>query len=287
MHLNYHSLMQFFQINISKHQAINCSLYEAVISDKIMIIVSAAGVLQSFYKKIAEFFQNNSISTITFDYAGIGKSLHGNIKNENSSLVNWGNRDLEAVIKYTIETFPNHKIILLGHSIGGQLIGLTPSSYMADKIILVATQSGYWRFWKGVDKIKMWVNWYLLVPALTKVFGYLPSKKMSRMENLPKNVAEEWAKWCRSSDYLFASCSYNNLHFDGIKCKLTSISIDDDFFAPKKSVEWLTAKFSNASIKSLHLFPENFKTLKIGHFSLFTEKFKDSLWNILCEEANN
>ncbi len=258
-----------------------------MISDKIMIIVSAAGVLQSFYKKIAEFFQKNSISTITFDYAGIGKSLHGSIKNENSNLANWGNRDLEAVIKYTIETFPNHKIILLGHSIGGQLIGLTPSSYMADKIILVAAQSGYWRFWKGVYKIKMWVNWYLLVPALTKVFGYLPSKKLSRMENLPKNVAEEWAKWCRSSDYLFASCSYNNLHFDGIKCKLTSISIDDDSFAPKKSVEWLTAKFQNASIKSLHLFPENFRALKIGHFSLFTEKFKDSLWNILFEEANN
>lgn len=252
-----------------------------------MIIVSAAGVLQSFYKKIAEFFQNSSISTITFDYTGIGKSLHTNIENENSNLTDWGNRDLEAVIKHTIEAFPTHKIILLGHSIGGQLIGLAPSSYMADKIILVAVQSGYWRFWKGVGKIKMWVNWHLLVPLLTKGFGYLPSKKFSRMESLPKNVAEEWAKWCRSSDYLFASFPGNNLFFDRIKCKLTSISVDDDFFAPKKSVDWLTAKFENASIKRLHFFPEKFNALRIGHFSLFTKKFKDSIWNILFEEANN
>src|SRR5690606_9475808 len=135
------SFMQFFQINIGKQQTINCSLYNAVISGKVMIIVSAAGVLQSFYKKIAEFFQNNGISTITFDYTGVGKSLHGNIKKENSNLVNWGNRDLEAVIKHTIKTFPHHKIILLGHSIGGQLIGLAPSSFLADKIILVAAQS--------------------------------------------------------------------------------------------------------------------------------------------------
>ncbi len=256
-------------------------------SDKIIIIVSAAGVAQSFYKKIAEFFQDNSISTITFDYTGIGKSLHGNIKKENSNLANWGNRDLEAVIKHVIETFPHHKKILLGHSIGGQLIGLAPSSCMADKIILVAVQSGYWKFWKGVSKIRMCVNWNLLVPVLTKLFGYLPSKKISRMENLPKNVAEEWAKWCRSSDYLFSSSSYNNLYFDRIKCKITSISIDDDFFAPKKSVEWLTAKFENAGIKRLHFSSENFNALKIGHFSLFTEKFKSSIWDILFEEAKN
>ncbi len=278
--------MQFFQINISKHQTINCSLYNAALSDKIMIIVSAAGVLQSFYKKIAEFFQNNSISTITFDYTGIGKSLHGNIKNENGSLANWGNRDLEAVIKYTIETYPNHKIILLGHSIGGQLIGLAPSSYMADKIILVAAQSGYWKFWKGVGKLKMWVNWHLLIPALTKGFGYLPSKKFSRMESLPKNVAVEWAKWCRSSYYLFASFSHNNLYFERIKCDITSISIDDDFFAPKTSVDWLTSKFANAIVKRMHFIPKHFKASKIGHFSLFTEKFRNSIWNILLGEVN-
>ncbi|GAB2810844.1 alpha/beta hydrolase family protein [Ferruginibacter profundus] len=279
--------MQLFQININKQQAIRCISYSSIIPGKTVIIASAAGVLQSFYQKLAQYFQSNGISVITFDYSGVGKSLHGHIKKVNSSLLNWGSSDLEAVIKYTIETFPRHKIILLGHSIGGQLIGLAPSSVLADKIILIAAQSGYWKFWKGVSKIKMWANWYLLVPALTKAFGYLPSKKISRMESLPKNVALEWATWCRSSDYLFAGFSYNKLYFDRIKCKLTSISIDDDFLAPKKSVEWLTAKFANANIKSLHFFPEVFNVLKIGHFSLFTEKFKDSIWNILLEEAHN
>jgi len=278
--------MQLFQINIDKQHALKCSLYSAMNSGKIVIIVSAAGVVQSFYTKVAEFFQKNRISAITFDYTGIGKSLHGNIKKENANLANWGNRDLDAVIKHTIKTFPHHKIVLLGHSIGGQLIGLAPSSCLADKIILVAAQSGYWNFWKGVSKIRMWVNWYLLVPVLTKLFGYFPAEKISRMENLPKNVAEEWAKWCRSSAYLFAGFAHNNLYFERIKCDITSISIDDDFFAPEKSVEWLTRKFANANVKRLHFIPENFKGLKIGHFSLFTEKYSDSIWNILLREVN-
>lgn len=278
--------MQIFQININEQESVKFSLYHAISSDTIVIIVSAAGVLQTFYRTLAQFFQTNGISVITFDYTGIGKSLNGNIKKENSSLANWGNRDLEAVIIHATETFPQHKIILLGHSIGGQLIGLAPSSCIADKIILVATQSGYWKFWKGVSKIRMWVNWYLLVPVFTKVFGYLPSKKFSLMESLPKRAADEWAKWCRNSDYLFPYFSDNKLYYDQIKCNITSISIDDDFFAPKESVEWLTAKFKKASIKRLHFNPEQFNVSKIGHFSLFTEKFKDSIWNILLEETH-
>ena len=278
--------MQLFQININEQQSVKCSLYSGISTSKIVIIASAAGVLQSFYQNLAQFFLSNGISVITFDYSGVGKSLHRNIKKENSSLTNWGNRDLEAVIKYTIETYPSHKVILLGHSIGGQLIGLAPSSCVADKIILVAAQSGYWKFWKGVSKIRMWVNWHLLVPALTKVFGYLPSKKFSRMENLPKNVAEEWAKWCRSSNYLFADFPHNYLYFDRLEGQVTSISLDDDFFAPTKSVEWLTSKFANSSVKSLHIFPKDFQGIKIGHFSLFTEIFSDNIWNILLSEVN-
>lgn len=279
--------MQLVQINTDKHHAIGCNLYMATGSDKVLIIVSATGVLQSFYRKIAEFFQGKGISTITFDYAGIGESLRGSIKDEKSHLLNWGNRDLEAVIQYAIETFPGHKLILLGHSIGGQLIGLAPSSLRADKIILVAAQSGYWKFWKGITRIRMWLNWYLLFPVLTKGFGYFPSKKFGKMENLPKNITEEWAKWCRSSNYLFAGVSSDDLYFDRIKCELTSISIEDDFFAPKKSVEWMTERFSGALVKRLHFFPVSFKAVKIGHFSLFTEKFKDSIWTILLDEANN
>lgn len=279
--------MQLVQINTDKHHAIGCNLYTATGSGMVLIIVSATGVLQSFYRKIAEFFQGKGISVVTFDYTGIGESLNGIIRDEKCGLLSWGNRDLEAVIKYVNETFPGHKIILLGHSIGGQLIGLAPSSLRADKIILVAAQSGYWKFWKGVSRLRVWVYWYLLVPVLTKGFVFFPSRKFSRMQNLPGNVAEEWAKWCRSSNYLFDGISADDLYFDRITCELTSISIEDDFFAPKKSVEWMTERFSRARVKRLHFFPASFKTLKIGHFSLFTEKFKDTIWTILLDEANN
>ncbi|MFT3674802.1 MAG: alpha/beta fold hydrolase [Chitinophagaceae bacterium] len=278
--------MQLFTIHTGKQKAVTCRLYYAENADQVVIIVPAAGVVQLFYKNIAEFFRNNRISAITFDYTGIGESLQGSLRNEDCRLASWGNIDLEAVIQHVIHNFPGQKIILIGHSIGGQLIGLAPSSCKATKIILVSAQSGYWRFWKGAGRMRMWVNWYLLVPVLTRLFGYLPAKRISRMENLPKNVALEWARWCRSSGYLCAPLLRNDLYFDRIKGKLTSISVSDDLLAPVKSVEWLTEQFSGAGIKRLHLLPEHFNCLNIGHFSLFTEKFRDSFWPVLYKEAN-
>ena len=195
--------MPSFNLNSSENRTINCQLFESNSSNIILIIASAMGVKQSFYKNFSEFVETGGISVITFDYSGIGDSLNGNIKNHKDSLYSWGNNDLEAVITHTIEKFPHHKKVIIGHSVGGQLIGLAPSSIHLDKIILISAQSGYWGFWKGFNKIKMFLNWYLLFPTLTYFIGYMPSKRFSKMENLPANVAKEWAKWCRNLNYLF------------------------------------------------------------------------------------
>ena len=266
---------------------IDSQLYENSNSNTVLIIASAMGVKQSFYQNFAEFASSNNISVITFDYSGIGKSLTGNIKKHKEFLHDWGNQNLEMVIRNAIEKFPNHTKVVLGHSVGGQLIGLAPSSVHLDKIILVSAQSGFLGFWKGIDKVKMFLNWYLLFPTLTYFIGYMPSKRFSKMENLPANVAKEWAKWCRNPNYLFDYFSEEKTFFNKIKCAVTSISFDDDFFAPKKSVDWLNQKFQNVTLIRKHFFPNDVNVTKIGHFDLFKSNFKNSIWKFLLEEIKN
>ena len=279
--------MHMLNLDTYENRKICCQIFENGSSNVILIIASAMGVKQSFYKNFSEFAETNGISVITFDYSGIGNSLNGNIKSYRDSLYSWGNRDLEAVIKYSIKKFPNHKKVIIGHSVGGQLIGLAPSSIHLDKIILISAQSGFWGFWKGIDKVKMFLNWYLLFPTLTYFIGYMPSKRFSKMENLPANVAKEWAKWCRNPNYLFDYFSEEKTFFNKIKCAVTSISFDDDFFAPKKSVDWLNQKFQNVTLIRKHFFPNDVNVTKIGHFDLFKSNFKNSIWKFLLEEIKN
>ncbi len=178
------------QIEITSHsETLSATIFKSDKDQTVLIIASATGVKQEYYQKFSEYLSDNGVSVLTFDYSGIGRSLTKPIKELNSNAADWGKNDLEYVIQYAIRKYPNSKKVILGHSIGGQLIGLAKSSTKFDKIILVAAQSGYWKFWKGIDRIKMWFNWYILFPVLLNLFGYLNSKKLSGMENLPKKCS--------------------------------------------------------------------------------------------------
>lgn len=270
-------------IKTANHTFISATIYKGY-SNLCVIIASATGVRQEFYKRFAKFLVSKGIHVVTFDYSGIGGSLHGNIKESLVKATDWGKYDLEAVIQYAKLNYPNFRLVIVGHSVGGQLIGMAASSVLADKIILVAAQSGYWKWWKGLDRCKILMNWFIFFPVFIKLFGYLPSKRITGMENLPINVAKQWRNWCIHPDYFLGELQAGNLYFDKITNGITAISIEADAYAPVEAVNWLTGLFTSARIKKMHLQATNYSFHTIGHFGIFKEKFKRSIWNILlCE----
>ena len=263
------------------------TLYKTSSRNQLLIIASATGVKQQFYRKFAEYISANGITVITFDYSGIGQSLKQPIQTVKAAAADWGRNDLEAVLQYAKENYPAATLCVLGHSIGVQLIGLAKSSASAHKMVLVAAQSGFWKWWKGTNRIKMWLNWYLLFPGLTSLFGYMPTKKISGMENLPKHVAQQWSRWCRKANYLFDDIPADQLHFDKIAARIVAISIENDFYAPSESVDWLIEKYSNAAVRKVHLDPNDFQVSSIGHFGIFREQFAASIWKKLLSELQD
>lgn len=274
------------KIKTAKGYELAINVFEAVHFSKVLIIAPATGVKQTFYHRFAKWLCENNITVVTFDYCGIGQSLAGSIKDCKISATDWGADNLQEVLVFAKVNFPDKQLCLLGHSIGGQLIGLAANSVHAVKIILIAAQSGYWKFWPGFSKYRMWVLWYLIFPVLTKLFSYLPSKSFSKMENLPKNAATEWNKWCRHKNYLFDFVNRENLYYQKIICDISSYSIADDSFAPKASVVWLTNKYSNAVIEQHHFQQDELGVKKIGHFGLFTETFQHNFWRRVVEYLN-
>lgn len=279
--------MKLTEIKTKSDYYISATIYETGNTNVVLIIASATGVKQSFYKKIAEYFSKNRVSVITFDYLGIGLSLKKNIKKINNRVSDWGEIDLDATIKYAKEHYPNAKIVLLGHSIGGQLIGFAKSSPDLHKIVLVAAQSGYWKLWKGKDRLLMWLNWHILFPILPPFFGYMPSKRISGMENLPKNVAKQWSNWGKKPNYLFDEFKDNDLFFNDIQCSILAVSIQNDFYAPKEAVDWFVLKFKKANIKRVHILPASYDSKSIGHFGIFREKFSNTIWPSILEFIKN
>ncbi len=272
-------------INTTEGHPISVSEFVGSSSAKASVLIaSATGVKKEYYQKFAEFLSGENFNVYTFDYAGIGGSRQGSIKKNKASASSWAQNDLDAAIKHVKGIHSDTKLILMGHSIGGQLIGLAPSSQLADAIILVAAQTGYWRFWKGFNKIKMYATWHFLIPLLTKLFGYFPGKKLGLSEDLPKNMALEWRKWCRSTNYLFDHHAHAIQKYESIHCPIISFSAEDDDFAPRTTVDWLTEKYSKAAVQRKHLIPSELGVKNIGHFGFFRSKYKTPIWNLFLTE---
>ena len=245
---------------------------------KTMVISSATGVPQGFYKKFAAYFADLGYVVLTFDYYGIGNSGSETdvLKTNAYNLRNWGKNDQAAALAFAKTNYPENEIILLTHSIGGQIVGFNPNYKYIDKIVMVASQSGYYRYFAGLHSPKMWLFWNLLIPVLTPLYGYFPSARIGLFANLPKNMAYEWARWGRKKNYMMHYYNPEEYFFDKIKAPIFSLSFAGDTYAPKKTVDWLTAQFKNGKISRYHYQEKGLQPL---HFGYFKEKFKDLLWS--------
>lgn len=248
--------------------------------NKTLIISSATGVLQKYYSKFATHFATLGYVVYTFDYHGIGKS-NGQVqklKQNNSDLKSWGSVDQAAVVDYAKKQNPNFELTVLTHSVGGQVLGFNPNYNSIDKVVMVASQSGYWPYFSGIHYPKMWLLWYIIIPILTRVFGYFPAKVLGLFENLPKNMVYEWAKWGKRKEYLMHYHNDQEYFFDKFTIPMLSFSFPKDNYAPKNTVDWLANQYKNSKMERVHYEPSKDKINRLKHFGFFREEFKDTLW---------
>lgn len=253
--------------------------------NKSIIISSATGVLQYYYNKFASHFSELGYTVYTFDYSGIGKSNQSttHLKQNTVDLKAWGENDQTSVVNYAKSQNSNHKIIVVTHSIGGQILAFNKSMSQIDTIITIASQSGYWKHWKGFERFKMLTFWYGLIPLLTPLFGYFPAKKIGLFENLPKQMANQWRRWGKDEDYMLSEFNLEGLQFRNFNKHMLAISFPKDEYAPKNAVDWLAKQFTNAKIERRHIIPEDIGISNVGHFGFFRSKFKDPLWKMAHE----
>ncbi|TAI49562.1 alpha/beta fold hydrolase [Flagellimonas allohymeniacidonis] len=250
----------------------------------ILVIVPATGVKQSFYSAFASYMAEKGMWVLTFDYLGIGESLRSPIAQVRCNAQEWGSADLEGVLSFVRATNSDGRLCILGHSIGGQLIGLAPTARKASCIVLIGAQCGYWKFWTGLSRAKMLFNWYLLLPTLTSLFGYFPSKHILGMENLPKRMALQWRYWCTLPNYILDDVPQSHCFYKEIEAELLVFSMERDAFAPIASVACLAGWFGSKKRKHVHIRDQDYQVGHIGHFGIFKERKGETLWPILARQ---
>ncbi|MEM7375550.1 MAG: hypothetical protein AAF587_43555 [Bacteroidota bacterium] len=258
-------------------RAVNCTVWNHPNSKKVMIIAPAMGVARRFYDTIATHFSQLSYSVISFDYYGMLE--YEQHDQADIRLCDWGFRDMNSVIEYACQEFPDHTRHFLGHSIAGQVFPLAENSNKISSACLVASQNVSKNNWSGFAKLKVNLFWYVMIPICIQLFGYVPAAGYGGKHHLHPSIASDWAKWGKSTEGILTIISKAWSRYNGLKVPTKFLSFsDDDMLAPFKAVEHLYTSYGSRIKQHEHISPKDVGMTSIGHFKYF-KKECSFLWD--------
>ena len=241
--------------------------------EHVLIINSGAGVPQTFYGPFSAWLADHGFYVVTYDYRGIGGSRGASIKGLRASIADWGSKDCAATIAYAKAAYRAEKLYILGHSIGSVVTGFVSQVPKIERMLLISPHTGYFGDYARNRKWRMFLTWHLSMPALSRVFGYFPGRRLGFPEDLPYSVAMEWGGRWRKSDL---RCDETLSGFARVATQALVLRPANDPFATKSAYDRIRERFSNTHFSERRLLAYS----SLGHFDFFRRHHRDSLWTI-------
>ncbi|MCO5172245.1 MAG: alpha/beta hydrolase [Planctomycetes bacterium] len=242
-----------------------------------VVIAGAAGVPRGYYAPFAGHLAAHGLGAVTLDYRGVGGSRPASLRGFPARLHHWGERDLDGTLGWAAERWADRPLLVVTHSIGGQVLGLAPTLDRVAAVLSVASQSGYWRLWSGARRLQMGAYFHLLIPAAARLAGYLPMRLVGG-EDLPRGVAVEWARWCRDPDYVLTHArARGGAGYGRFERPWRAYALADDPYAPRAAVERLLGFYPRAARELRWVEPAEVGR-PVGHFGFFRRPFEATLW---------
>ncbi len=241
-----------------------------------LCIAPAMGVRQDFYAPLARFLAGHGVHVLTFDYHGMGWSRPKKLSDFQGTVSDWAEMDLSPMLAHAREPAPHLPLLVVGHSLGGQILGITPDNAAVRAALHVTAGSGWYKLNERMP-LQVRMLWFAFMPALLPLFGYFPGKRLRIVGDLPLHVAWQWRRWCLHPDYLLSEKGARAA-FDRVKAPILSFSFADDPLITRAAVESLNGFYRNSKLEHRHIAPADIGAAAIGHFGFFAEASRDTLW---------
>jgi predicted alpha/beta hydrolase len=208
---------------------------------------------------------------------GIGSALHEWRGIGSSSLragrdIDWGYRellqeDLPAGLAAARRTCPDARILLGGHSLGGQLAclyaGLQPE--VSQGLVLAASGAPYWRCftpWGLLLRVA-----YAMASPLARLRGYFPGRRLGFGGNEARGVIADWSRSGLRGMYAAEGLDAAlEVALAGIRQPILALRMADDVFGPGASLRYLLDKMPHARSETLVLDAQTL-TARADHFT--------------------
>ena len=247
-----------------------------------IVLCSATGVPQAFYRRFAEYATQFGFQVLTFDYRGVAQSAPKRLKGFKMSYLDWGTLDLAAAIDFLAQDpIP---LFMVGHSYGGQALGLAPNHAKVTAMYCFGTGAGWHGYMPFKEKMKVQVIWNIIFPPMVAVTGYLPWSKLNMGADLPIGVYQQWRKWCKNPTYFFADPEQHALiaQYAQVKTPIYAVSALDDDWALPNSRHAFMQHYRQAPMQFINISASDYGLKEIGHMGYF-RKGAEKIWDEILQ----
>jgi predicted alpha/beta hydrolase len=264
---------------------LSASLWKQTNPKGVIALNAGTCIKRNFYQTFCNWLALQNYDVINYDYRGVGGSSPMNLEGFKASIVDWGRNDIAGVIDWVVTQYPNQKRYMIGHSMGGQVLGLADNINQLDKIVTLAASYGNWKNYTIPRRYKTGFFWATLIPLTTIKHGYFPAQKYNMGENWPKGVAWNWWAWClRRIPHSTILDNKEIPHFyKQTKVPISAYFFTDDELATKRTIPHYQHDFANAPLEIKRLHPEMIGVKKIGHMGVFKKKCH-KIWEQILED---
>ena len=251
-----------------------------------VLINSATAVPRKLYRGFAGYLARRGCAVLTYDYRGTGDSRplttsgHGQPKSLagfKASMSDWAAKDIAAAVAWMRQRYGALPFAYVGHSFGGQALGLLPNNPEISRALLIAAQAGYWRLMAAPERYRVYTMLNFIGLPLTRALGYMPGKAGLGMD-LPRDVFLQWVGWVMSPRYLFDSELDELQNFQKYKGALRALCMSDDPWATRPAVELLCSGFTSIKPEIITVTPDEAGVSRIGHMGFFRSEHRNTLW---------
>lgn len=248
-----------------------------------IIVSPATATPRGFYRAFCQHLASLGAAVLVYDYRGTFEPV-AQLRASQALMREWGTLDFPGVVDFMRARYPNLPLDAVGHSVGGHVLMMTSRAAAIRSAVLVASQSGYWRLYRGFERQRVYAFVKVVMPVLTRIFGYFPGKRLIFGTDLAPGILYEWSRWCTSPQYFFHDPSMEQTLSNGgaFRGNLLMIGIADDPWATPQAIGALLPGFSAASIARLELDPRAYQLSAVGHMGFFRAA-SSALWSVAAD----
>jgi hypothetical protein len=239
---------------------------------EVIIVNSAYGVPKEFYYPFAKFLSANGLTVLTYNYISLSSSLSGGFAIERC-----GRLDFETILQWVIKFFPGHLIHVVGHGMGGGIIGFAPSCSKIKNIINIGVRSSG-QFDRPKNHQLLHFLHYSLLGTANSFINKITDLDPHSLHDKIFSYSNRLVLRARSKD-LTKNSLKRAVYAQEFMGRLLTIRLHDDVFSYPEN-DPIQNAFTRSVKTVRNIYPADLELMHLGFFGFFTKIENDTLWEM-------